>query len=309
MSEKIFKIMGEVLKLVEKNGHNVWSIFLQGSQNYSLDTEKSDYDFKCFVLPSFDDVYNKNMVSLVYETEYGQVEVKDIRLLNELIKKGNITYIEILYSKYKIIKTNKNIFDIKDNIVEERKKIIFNTAIGMALQKQKDMTKLTERNSKEIEQFGYERKQLHHIARIYFLLKRLVNCDFGTSMDMNYDLDDKEKCLKYKTEPLAKMDVGYIAQNYIDKIRKLEHHYDVEIKNNSLEILEKSIKNIVRKNLMVDIHKGSHLYVYQTHSHYNQLSPKHKQFLNDNFPEINQNHFVDILEYTQFECFNFWEIK
>lgn len=304
----VYKIMGEIIKLVESKGYNVWAIFLQGSQNYSLDTEESDYDFKCFVLPNFENIYRNNTTSLTYKTKYGQVEVKDIRLFNELLKKGNISYIEILYSKYKIIKTHKNILDIRDKIVNERKKIIYNTAIGMALQKQKDMCKVTERTQQEISEIGYEKKQLHHIVRIYFLLKRLVKNDFGTAMDLSYEKESLDYCLNLKTNPINLNEAIEVSQQFIEKIRQLEPFYNINIIDESINEFSNRIKEIVKLNLMVDIHKGSDLSVQQTHSHYKQLSPKLKYFLKENYPEINEKHFVDILEYTQFELYNFWEI-
>ena len=45
----------------------ILGIFLQGSQNYGMATEKSDVDTKCIILPSFEDiVFNKPPISTTY---------------------------------------------------------------------------------------------------------------------------------------------------------------------------------------------------------------------------------------------------
>ena len=76
--------MAEVLNLVEHMGLNPVYLVVQGSTNYNLDVYSDEYmsdvDMKCFVLPTLKDLYYGTKLSKTYQTNYGQVEVKDLRL-------------------------------------------------------------------------------------------------------------------------------------------------------------------------------------------------------------------------------------
>jgi len=55
---------------VEKRGYTVMYIAIYGSQNYGLETESSDLDYKAITLPSLDDlVQNSSPLSTVIEFE------------------------------------------------------------------------------------------------------------------------------------------------------------------------------------------------------------------------------------------------
>ena len=52
---------------------------LVGSRNYNLNTESSDRDYKYFVLPSFDDLYNGVLFSTGRETPLVDYTIHDVR--------------------------------------------------------------------------------------------------------------------------------------------------------------------------------------------------------------------------------------
>ena len=77
---------------------------LVGSQNYGLDTEKSDFDTFTFVLPSLRDVATmRDPVSTTREDEYGHINIKDIRLALNLLKKTSPNSVECFASRNRII--------------------------------------------------------------------------------------------------------------------------------------------------------------------------------------------------------------
>ena len=103
--EKIMRRLSEHLDAV-KEKHPEWvGIFLQGSQNYKLDYEGSDVDSKLIVLPSFEDfVLNRKPYSYTHIMENDEhVDVKDIRLMFDCFRKQNINFVEILFTKYRIL--------------------------------------------------------------------------------------------------------------------------------------------------------------------------------------------------------------
>ena len=87
------------------NPNVVFGTFYQGSGNYGLDHEESDVDTKCIVIPDFNSIIlNKDKLSCTF-TRFNeeQIDFKDIRLFFDIIKKQNIQYLELLFTKYYIL--------------------------------------------------------------------------------------------------------------------------------------------------------------------------------------------------------------
>ena len=102
----IYKRILEHYNYLIEYGFEVVCIMLQGSQNYNLDEYsdeyKSDVDTKAIVLPSFNDFIFGNpptSTTIVLENQE-HIDIKDIRIMFDMFKKQNISYIELLYSKY-----------------------------------------------------------------------------------------------------------------------------------------------------------------------------------------------------------------
>ena len=70
-------------------------VFLQGSQNYSLDIYGSDVDTKCVVVPSFYDIaMNKKPISTTYIRKNEEhIDLKDVRLMIQTFRKQNLNFI------------------------------------------------------------------------------------------------------------------------------------------------------------------------------------------------------------------------
>ena len=104
--EKIMTRVEEHFKYLESLGYEVVCTCLQGSQNYGLDEYSEEYcsdiDTKSIVLPKLKDFIMASppvsKVEIMDNDEHA--EVKDIRIMFEMFKKMNLSYIELLYSKY-----------------------------------------------------------------------------------------------------------------------------------------------------------------------------------------------------------------
>lgn len=129
-----------------KDKYEVVGLFLQGSQNYELDIYdddyKSDIDTKAIILPSFKDiVYNKAPISTTLILENNEhIDVKDIRVMLDTFKKQNINFIEILFTKFKIINPKyenliKPLFENNDRIARLDFNKALNCQCGMSEQK------------------------------------------------------------------------------------------------------------------------------------------------------------------------------
>ena len=83
----------------------ILAIMIQGSQNYGLDYVGSDIDTKCIVLPTLEDIcFNKKPTSYTHVRENNEhIDFKDVRKITEDFKKQNINFLEVLFTKYRIV--------------------------------------------------------------------------------------------------------------------------------------------------------------------------------------------------------------
>lgn len=76
-------------------------IFVYGSQNYGISTEKSDVDTKAIIIPTMRDlVLGKPVSREIHMDNDEHCEVKDIREIVKMFSKQNINFIEILFTDY-----------------------------------------------------------------------------------------------------------------------------------------------------------------------------------------------------------------
>lgn len=178
---EIFSRVKEHYDTAVSLGYEVVGVFLQGSQNYELDYEGSDIDTKAIVLPKFDDfVINKSPVSFAHIVpDNSHLDIKDIRVMFETFKKQNINFIEILFTKYKVInpkyeKLFNPMFENRENIAHYNNYAAINCMCGMAKEKYKALEHPYPTIVDKIEKYGYDPKQLHHIIRMNEFIKRYI---------------------------------------------------------------------------------------------------------------------------------------
>ena len=196
------------LKHLLNNGYKVVAIFLQGSQNYDLDIYTEDYesdiDAKAIVLPTLEDiVLNKPPVSTTLVLENNEhIEVKDIRVMKEMFIKQNISYLELLYTDFKIInKEYKDymiqLFEMRDSIASINKNQFLRCIKGMSMEKLKAMEHPYPTLIDKINKYGYDPKQLHHIIRLSEFVER--HMDEGIQLKDCYKSIQKTFLIDVKT--------------------------------------------------------------------------------------------------------------
>ena len=163
-------------------GYNVLGVFLQGSQNYQLDYEDSDIDTKAILIPAFEDfVLNRKPVSTtLIKEDNSHIDIKDIRLMHDCFRKQNINFIEILFTKYKVLNPEyvsiyQPMFNNNERIAHYNNYAAVNCIAGMVYEKHKAMEHPYPTLADKIERYGYDNKQLHHIVRCEEFLKRYIN--------------------------------------------------------------------------------------------------------------------------------------
>ena len=196
--------------------------FLQGSQNYGLETPTSDVDTKLIVVPTFDDLaFNKQPVSTTFIRENNEhTDDKDIRLYIETFRKQNLNFLEILFTDYYIL--NDLYKDEWMRLVEHREEIAhydFLRAVtsmrGIAMNKFVALKKDLPSTHDDIQKYGYCMKQLHHLVRIDEYLERYIS---GESYEKCLRPHDPEYLISLKTEPRDLRTAEFLAQVAMDHI-------------------------------------------------------------------------------------------
>ena len=224
--------MAEVLNLVDHMGLNPVYLCVQGSTNYNLDVYSDEYmsdvDMKCFVLPTLKDLYYGTKLSKTYQTNYGQVEVKDLRLLPELLGKMNSSYLELLYSPYYWVTDEFEeafsfLRDCADSLVRERFALLVKSMKGMALEKQNALCHEYEGLKDKLEKFGgYDPKQLHHAYRLLFMLDGMVNEDKSFGDVMEFDGATRDFLLNVKVNGVSdKVTAQHMMANVMEQVQEL----------------------------------------------------------------------------------------
>ena len=156
-------------------------VFCQGSTNYGLDIETSDFDTKCIIVPTFRDIaLAKKPVSTTHVLPNNEhCDGKDIRLYIETFRKQNPNFLEILFTDYLFL----GAYYTKqwERLVENREAIAHMNLFravkaikGVAMEKFHAMEHPYPTKRDIINKYGHDGKQTHHLIRVDDLLARFI---------------------------------------------------------------------------------------------------------------------------------------
>ena len=210
-------------------------IFLQGSQNYGLETPKSDVDTKLIVTPTFDEVVlNKKPISTTHVRANNEhTDLKDIRLMLATFRKQNLNFIEILFTPYAWVNP---LFEsewgrltaAREQIAHYSPYSAVKTMKGIAMEKYHAMEHEYPSKIDVLAKFGYDPKQLHHLLRVEEYLGRYI------------DGEPYEDCLHpHRLEYLIDVKRGYydlemariIANTAMDNIIRISDNFCSKVEN------------------------------------------------------------------------------
>lgn len=242
-------------------------VALQGSQNYNLDLYtdeyKSDIDTVAIVLPTFENLINKDeyISETIILDNNEHIDVKDIRLITELFRKQNIKYLEILHTEFRILNPlfKNDMLEILDNadmISSANPVKLIVCTYGMALNKLEALEHPYEGLRDKIEKYGYDGKQLHHILRLnLFAEKYIETFDFKKSMNShNYMEDNIEVLTNAKLSKYSLEEARDLANDSINQLKSHRNMFFNEVNSEdmakeflskiSVKIFEKYLRNI-----------------------------------------------------------------
>lgn len=230
-----------------------------GSHNYGTNDETSDRDYKIFVLPTKNDLYDGKSFNSQVKIDGNDVEIHDIRKMAELTAKANPAYVEIYNPNEKYINPKFNEFG-EWLFSESTARALCNAnrasyiagVDGMIKQKIKAIEKdlpneETNEGYKRKLLFGFDSKQLVHIIRLSYIKKNVI--DGVNPYDLVIlpkDFADELIKIKKNTDGETK-DRALIRANDLDKIKYEKKEFAIDAM--ALDTLRKEIKNLVLNNL------------------------------------------------------------
>lgn len=241
--QEIFKVLSNYKKTLEEKGYKVIYIGLYGSQNYNLDDELSDIDAKAIILPTLHDIIFRKTTSKTIENETGEIDVKDLVTYYEVVKKGNFNFIEPLQTNYFI--GDKKIREMFSNVKPNLKSIY-----GAMLEKRKALTHEYPSKVEEFKKWGFDPKQLHHIMRLYDLLKSRTDKSY-----LVYENENQTHLIRVKRNIdnyYKKEQAEFIADNIIINAMQLipdDYKYEpINIDDEISKYIEDNIKIEIMNN-------------------------------------------------------------
>lgn len=250
--------------------YNIVAVFAHGSMNYGLYIQDEDYrsdvDTKAIVLPTLDDlVSGTKMTSKTYDLDGEHIDVKDIRIFVELWKKTNPAYLEILFTKYRVINDKyriyiKPILEMADDIVEMNYPRLAKCISGMSKEKVFAMEHPYPSLLDKIEKYHYDPKQLHHIIRLNQLIRDvyLRKLSFGDAIRLDRDPNIAKYLIEVKKGSIPLYEARILAE-ITDKDTKdikddvLLRNKDFEFNSKTWGELKRLTNAMVKANIIMQI--------------------------------------------------------
>lgn len=261
--DEIMLAMKEVWEDLVSKGHNVIYICVYGSQNYGLDLHTEDYqsdlDMKVVVAPTLKQlVNNSKQTTFTQDTKYGQVDVKDIRLFVNNLKKANPAYIECIFTEHYIIKEGKQgeaiqeMRDMAEDLCFAQETQMIKAMFGMMKEKEKALCHPYPTIKHKIDKFGYDGKQLSHALRLGEMMKRYLNGETMKYCIMHHDQLTAQKMIDYK---LNKPSLEEARRIMGELIGTAKHYTDEQVNKGMepvygiLEAFDKAKNNAITRDI------------------------------------------------------------
>ena len=245
------------------------AIFAQGSMNYGLYIRDEDYisdvDSKAIVLPTLDDLISgSKMISTKYDFEGEQIDVKDIRVMMEMWKKQNQSYLEILFTDYKIINPKyksyfKEILDMKNDIIQLNPPQLARCIKGMSGEKVVALEHEYPATVEKIKKFGYDPKQLASIVRLTHLIENIFDKNMNFKDAILYTDDDLRNYMlnikkgKIELEEARELAAMYDTKTNMIKERVVEEQGKDNFNSEVCSILEDRVYKLVKFGIMSSV--------------------------------------------------------
>ncbi len=209
--------------------YTVMGTFLYGSQNYLMSTENSDVDVKTLVVPTMKQlVLGQTVKSNTVDLGFGLNDVKDFREMFKNYRKGNVNFLETLYTDHFVM--HEDYVDVLRKLRQNRELVThcnptrtLRSMAGMAYQKYTAFEKPFESKKEVLAKYGYDPKQLHHTCRLALAMEVWVNTlDFQRTLHL--EKADREWLMTLKTNPLPYENAKELLNKTMVKVDKYREY-------------------------------------------------------------------------------------
>jgi predicted nucleotidyltransferase len=244
--ERVVEHYNESLQYFPEN--KIIGIFLQGSQNYGLETKESDVDTKLIVAPSFKEfAFNLQPMSTTHVRKNNEhIDFKDVRLMFKTLKKQNLNFLEILFTDYCVV--NPIYYPQWSQLIEHREEIAHYNPYaavrcmqGHAKEKYKKMGRCLQDREEVFNKYGYDPKQFQHLVRIYeYLSKYISGNDFIDCLHP----DNPAELKMIKQGKYNLNEANALANEYIEHIDLLANDFYEKTNNKGNPEIEELLNNV-----------------------------------------------------------------
>lgn len=245
-------------------GYEVVGVWLQGSQNYQLDiyNEKyqSDVDTKAIILPKFEDIVRGTspFSHTHVRANNEHIDIKDVRVMFEMFRKQNNSYVEILFTEYCVINPKyqalvDELLSMRDKIVHAHPNQALRCLAGTSMEKYKALEHPYPGTMDKINKFGYDPKQLHHILRINDLMRKYIS---GAPYIDCLLPDNREYLLSIKQGILPLEEARMLAKQVDEDTKALKNVHSTpteEIDLDTFALLDELKVKFIRKFLTEEL--------------------------------------------------------
>ena len=253
----------EALTIFPKD--KILGIFIQGSQNYGLDYSESDIDTKCIILPTLEDIcLNKKATSYTHVRDNNEhIDFKDLRVITGDFKKQNINFLEILFTKYRIINEDyaeffQPMFDNAEDIAKYDNYRFIRATAGMSMEKHKALELDRPSQHDEIVKYGWATKQLHHLARLNLFIKRWVAGELFADCLIDTRGEEMANIKQYGHFTITLEQARQLALELDTETNAIKEEYIAtheQIINESVgDMIDNIVVNIIREGLKKEIY-------------------------------------------------------
>lgn len=228
--EEIIKRLREHLDAVSDHFYDYFFLALQGSQNYGLADEESDIDSKILTIPSLNNLVFKlkpqNKVHIMDNDEH--CDLKDIREYFRIMRKSNINFVEVLFSRYVLVNPKyqrqwQTLQNFREDIARLNPVRAVKCMKGMASEKLHALRHEYPSRMYWIKKYGFDPKQLSHLSRIHYFVYKYIqgelyeNCIYITEDTVRHDL----LALKRNTNNLTADEAEELGNAYMNSITQM----------------------------------------------------------------------------------------
>ncbi len=211
-----------------------------GSVNYNLHDENSDVDYVIFFMPTYDEIYERKIIS--YERKLPRIDIiaHDIRKLPDLIKNSSLNILELSCSVSIIrsenyIEANNMLYNIfeanKDRLANINLRSLYESTLSNFNTRYNKIFKgdSLERDNIYIQSYGYDTKQAMTAYRCLDFLARFIESGHKIKPAIVYNGEDRAKLLEIKYGKYSIEAVKVLLDKKHKEIKLLRNEYNKEI--------------------------------------------------------------------------------